>query len=131
MCEAIAQRSLKEAEGCDAAAADGDHSCVVHYAQDMYLDIGGVEGAAVSKFRFLKHSHVPNCTLELRRVRRVAVADADALPVQTASDPASSADADAEAAAAAAAAAPTVLLCVVALRRIAPGVSLSIDFSQR
>jgi hypothetical protein len=56
----------------DASDCNRD-ACMLNFVNDLYLDIGeGVGGGggrndgAVSKFRFLKHSQVPNCQLQLR-----------------------------------------------------------------
>lgn len=132
----IVQRSLKEvsvanveepaaaaaASSAAPLAADDDASPIIHFSHALYLDVGGEQGGMVDKFKFLKHNQVPNCTLELRRV------------VQSDEIAASSASAAAEyseSTVTSAAAAPPFLLCLVALRRIAPGTSFSVDFSQR
>jgi hypothetical protein len=86
-------------------------ACVLNFVNDLYLDIGegnsracGENDGAVSKFRFLKHSQVPNCQLQLR-----VMADdtgSSSLPL-------------------------FAVVCLVALRRIAVGSPFTVDFSQR
>jgi hypothetical protein len=83
-------------------------ACVLNFVNDLYLDIGegnsgtgGENDGVVSKFRFLKHSQVPNCQLQLR-----VMADDASAP-------------------------PFAVVCLVALRRIAVGSPFTVDFSQR
>jgi hypothetical protein len=93
-----------------------DSVCLVNFGQGLYLDAagggggggGGEGGEVVSKFRFLKHSQVPNCVLELRKMCANVEGDCVSAPPP-----------------------PQVLLCLVSLRRISPGTSLTVDFSQR
>jgi hypothetical protein len=110
----IVNQSVKEIEerlcSFDGRSGSENMSCVMSLAGGLYLNAGGQRGGAVSKFRFLKHSQVPNCALELRQVS----ADGSLPALLEGESPNS-----------------FLVLCVVSLRRIAPGSPLTVDFSQR